>query len=242
MLGNIKQGSGFMLRGAHNLDRLRVVGYNRGPMPADAYFQTHFVPRPERRAVWKEICAYLLPHLGGRGRVLEIGAGYCDFINCIPATERHALDRATVVREYADPEVQVHVAPCWDLSDFANSSLDLVFASNLLEHLSREELLATLCEVHRALCPGGRFVALQPNFRLCYRHYFDDYTHVQVFTDRSLPAVLAAHGLRPVRVFGRFLPYSMHSKLPKHAWLVRVYLRSPLKPFAGQMLVISEKA
>jgi hypothetical protein len=40
----------------------------------------------------------------------------------------------------------------------------------------------------------------------------------------------------------RFLPYSMRgSRLPIRPWTVRAYLRSPIKPMAGQMLVVASK-
>jgi len=40
----------------------------------------------------------------------------------------------------------------------------------------------------------------------------------------------------------RFLPYSMRgTKLPIRPWTVRAYLRSPVKPMAGQMLVIASR-
>ena len=37
-------------------------------------------------------------------------------------------------------------------------------------------------------------------------------------------------------------PYSMRdTRLPISPWLIRAYLRSPLKPFAGQMLVVARR-
>jgi len=40
----------------------------------------------------------------------------------------------------------------------------------------------------------------------------------------------------------RFLPYSMRgTRIPIRPWIVRAYLRSPLKPMAGQMLVIGHR-
>ena len=45
-----------------------------------------------------------------------------------------------------------------------------------------------------------------------------------------------------LRVEPRFLPYSMReSRLPVKPWLVRAYLRSPIRPLAGQMLLVAEK-
>ena len=71
--------------------------------------------------------------------------------------------------------------------------------------------------------------------------YFDDYTHVQVFSHVSLRDRLAAAGFRVVDVRPRFLPFSMKSRLPAAGFLVWWYLRSPLKPLAGQMLVVAER-
>ena len=84
---------------------------------------------------------------------------------------------------------------------------------------------------------------MQPNFRYAYRHYFDDYTHRSMFTHVSLaePAALA-RVCASLRVEPRFLPYSMReSRLPVTPWLVRAYLRSPIKPRAGQMLLVAQK-
>ena len=69
-----------------------------------------------------------------------------------------------------------------------------MFASNLLEHLERAAVDRLLAESGRVLRPGGRLILLQPNFRLQPGRYFDDYTHVSIFTDQSLSDYLAAGG------------------------------------------------
>jgi hypothetical protein len=92
------------------------------------------------------------------------------------------------------------------------------------------------------LRPGGRFVIVQPNFRYAWRHYFDDYTHRSVFTDVSLPAMLRANGFRVLEVRRKFLPYSLQgARVPITRFLVSAYLRSPIKPMAGQMLVVAAR-
>jgi hypothetical protein len=100
-----------------------------------------------------------------------------------------------------------------------------------------------IADVSALLKPGGRFIVIQPNFRYAYRHYFDDYTHRSVFTDTSLATLLRAHGLRTELVQPRFLPYSMKdTSAPIAPWIVRAYLRSPIKPRAGQMLIVAQRA
>ena len=99
-----------------------------------------------------------------------------------------------------------------------------------------------IAETFACLHTHGRFIVIQPNFQLAYRHYFDDYTHRSIFTDVSLANLMRVHGFHIERLQRKFLPYSLRdSRLPTLAWLIRAYLRSPFKPFAGQMLVIGRK-
>ena len=96
-----------------------------------------------------------------------------------------------------------------------------------------------LAEAMRVLRPGGRLVLIQPNFRLNPKEYFDDYTHVAIYTDRSLRDFLNASGWNVQHVAARFLPLSMKSRGSGLTFLVPWYLRSPVKPLAGQMLVVA---
>jgi SAM-dependent methyltransferase len=206
------------------------------------YFQSRFSYDRDRDFVWQEVCRYLQPRfVPADAAILEIGAGYCHFINHIRGRERHALDLSADLARHASPGVVPHIQSCASLTGFEDSSLDVVFASNLFEHLTREQLAATFAEIRRVLRTGGRLVIIQPNFRYCAREYFDDYTHLQVFTHVSLADRLTAGGFRVEHLSPRFLPFSMKSRLPKSRRLVWLYLRSPLKPFGAQMLVVARK-
>ncbi|HEV2763692.1 MAG TPA: class I SAM-dependent methyltransferase [Pyrinomonadaceae bacterium] len=211
------------------------------PNPTDQYFRTRFTYDEKRDAVWREIGRYLQArYIPPDSRILDLGAGYCHFINNVRGRERHALDASAELPEHAAPGVSAHVRSCTRLENFAADSLDVVFSSNLFEHLTRPELIETLGELRRVLRRGGRLLVVQPNFKYCAADYFDDYTHVQIFTHVGLADLLAAEGFRPLDVRARFLPFSMKSRLPKAALLVRLYLRSPFKPMAGQMLLVAE--
>ncbi len=217
------------------------------PSPPDVYTQdSYFASRlpydPARERLWPVLCGYLQPYLPENGAVLELGGGYCHFINNIRAAEKHVVDLYPGVTEHAAQGVVAHVQSCVDLSNFKAGSFDLVFASNLFEHLAKEELAATLASVWRVLRDGGKLLIIQPNFKYCYRTYFDDYTHVQIFTETSLADLLLVSGYRPEKVVPRFLPFSLKSGGPKWAWLLRVYLALPWKPFAGQMFIVARRA
>ena len=210
-------------------------------MSDSSYFSTRYTSDPRRRAVWRHVTAYLQRWISPTADVLELGAGYCDFSNTVTAGTRTAIDVEPGFVAFADPGVATVVGSCTDLSSFADASFDVVFASNLFEHLDRGALLATLGEIRRVLRGGGRLILVQPNFRLRPHEYFDDYTHVAVFTDRSLPDMLEANGFTRDHVDARFLPLTLKSRLSFGHRLVPLYLRLPWRPLAGQMLVIATR-
>ena len=207
----------------------------------DAYFQTRFTPVAGREGVWNAICRYLERFMPARDAVLDLGAGYCSFINQVRATEKHAVDVFPGFVRYAGAGVKTHVGNASNLSSLATGHFDVVFTSNMLEHLDRDEVHATLAEVRRVLKPGGRLVIIQPNFRYCAREYFDDYTHKFVFSHVSLADLLGAEGFHVQTVIPRFLPLTMKSRFPQWRWAVALYLRLPVRPLAKQMLLVAAR-
>ena len=213
---------------------------NSSEYSASRYFNTRFVYNPQREAVWREICDYLSTYIPKSSKVLDIGAGYCSFINNVECAEKYALDVFEGFGEFAQDDVQTYVGSCTDLNMFEDNSLDVVFSSNLLEHLTREFIEETLQEVQRVLKPSGFYIIIQPNFRYCYRSYFDDYTHLQIFTDVGLTNWLESVGFTIEESIPALLPFSFKNSAPKWAWLVRLYLRLPYRPLAKQMLIVAQ--
>jgi len=207
------------------------------------YHEVHLPPDPARAVVWQAVASHLSTWIPRRAHVLEIGAGYCDWINNVSAERRVAVDLWPGVTRHAGEGVRAQVLDVSrNLRDLGASTFDVVLASNVLEHFMPDTAAAVVGDVHAVLKPGGRFLIVQPNFRVASRRYFDDYTHRAIFTDVSLPTLLRAHGFGIDRVQARFLPYSMQrASVPIRAWLVKAYLRSPVKPMAGQMLVVARR-
>jgi SAM-dependent methyltransferase len=208
-----------------------------------SYHAAHLVEDPRRARVWEVVARHLAPHVGPDAHVLEIGAGYCDWINNVQAARRVAVDVWPELPSHTAPGVEPMVLDISKgLASLGDASFDVVLASNLLEHFAPDAAADVVGDVARLLRPGGRFIVIQPNFRYAWRRYFDDYTHRSIFTDVSLPALLRAQGLQVVLVKPRFVPYSMQGvRIPIARWLVKAYLLSPVKPAAGQMLVIARK-
>jgi ubiquinone/menaquinone biosynthesis C-methylase UbiE len=206
------------------------------------YFETRLSQDPNRIKVWRHLCAYLARWVRPDAAVLELGAGWCDFSNQVKAGRVVAMDLDGTVERAAAPHVEAVVGDCTDLARFDDATFDVVFASNLLEHLQRPQSQQLLAEARRVLRPGGRLILMQPNFRLNPGRYFDDFTHVAIFTDQSLQDYLVAEGWRIVEARARFLPLTLKSRGSGLTFLVPWYLRSPVKPLAGQMLVVAEPA
>ena len=202
------------------------------------YHATRLSPDSRRQAVWKALWKYFFRHRVKPGDcVLDIGAGYGDFINSVAADRRLAIDSWQDMPRHVDPAVEARVGQAWELDWIEDASVDLAFASNLFEHLTKPDFALTLAALAPKLKPTGRLTILQPNYRYAYREYFDDFTHVSVFSDVSMADFLESNGWRVIELRPRFLPLTIKSRLPVSEFLIRAYLASPFKPLAKQMLV-----
>lgn len=209
---------------------------------AQAYFDTRLTYDEKRRVLWQTLADEVFSeYVSSSDTVLELGAGWCELINSLRARRRIAVDLWAGIADYAADGVETIVASATNLSMIDDASVDVIFASNLLEHLTHGQIDELLVESDRVLVPGGRLILIQPNFKLRPREYFDDYTHVSIWTDVGMSGFLESRGWALERVDGKFLPLTVKSRLPVHSALIRAYLKSPIKPLAGQMLVVARK-
>jgi len=200
----------------------------------------------EARAFWVPICRYLQRYVAREGTTLDLGAGYCHFINNIESRRKLALDiNGENLRCHAAPDVKCIEASGTELAGIDSNSVNTVFASNVYEHFhSREDVARSFEEVYRVLAPGGRFVILQPNFAYCARQYFDFFDHRLIFTHKGMLEGLVIQGFELDHMTARFLPYTSKNKsLPPAPWLVTLYLSLPLawRLLGAQMLLVVRK-
>jgi ubiquinone/menaquinone biosynthesis C-methylase UbiE len=205
------------------------------------YFDIRYTIDPDRARIWKAIVEDLQKYIKKDYTVVDLGSGYCDFINQVRCKKKYAVDYSARSREYCGKDVHFVQATSTDLSIIHDQSVDVVFSSNLFEHLNRDQLDLTIREIRRILKSGSLLILLQPNYRYCYREYFDDFTHVSIFTHINLRDWLVRNYFKPVKLTPRYLPLAMKSLLPKSYWLTKLYLLSPWKPMGKQMLLVFEK-
>lgn len=174
--------------------------------------------------------------------VVDIGAGYCEFINNIKCKEKIAVDLGPI-NNFANPEVKTIITSCTNLTAIPSQSVNVVFVSNLFEHLLVNEIDACMKEIYRILIPNGKLLILQPNIRYAYKEYWDFFDHVTPLSHNSTEECLHKHGFQIELLKKKFLPYSTKSKIPKWTYLIKMYLRSSLlqQIFGKQLFVIGRK-
>ena len=209
-------------------------------------YQLRFPDREiqSRRRLWSELCRYFQRYIPVKATVMDIGAGYCEFINAIAARKKYAVDINPDTQKFASPGVRVLATDALAISKRFNGTIDRIFLSNFLEHLkTKEEVLAVLARVHGLLTGEGKLLILQPNIDLVKERYWDFFDHTVALNTRSLREGLTIAGFVVEEFTERFLPYTTKSFLPASPMLLRLYLLLPewLRPFAGQSFVVASK-
>jgi cyclopropane fatty-acyl-phospholipid synthase-like methyltransferase len=211
-------------------------------MSADSgdYHSSRLTEDAKRNTVWKALWQYHFRHrIKPDDTVLDLGSGYGDFINNVTAKRRIAVDQWPGLAQHVAPGVEAVISSVTDLSAIADKSVDFAFASNLVEHLPQEVFAGLLATLKQKLVRGGQLTLIQPNYRYAYKEYFDDYTHVAIYSHTSLSDMLTAHGWEVTEMHPRFLPLTVKSRLPVSPLLIGCYLKSPIRPMGKQMLVVA---
>jgi hypothetical protein len=202
------------------------------------YHGSRLLADPRRDVLWQSLWRYRFAGMVKPSDcVLDLGAGYCNFINSAMARRRIAVDMWAEFPGYLAPGIEHRVGSVTDLDFLEAGSVDFAFASNLFEHLSKEDFSVVLSGLRRALSAGGTLTIVQPNYRYAYREYFDDFDHKSVYSHISMADYLTANGYEVLRVEPRFMPLSIKGRLPVSPLLIRAWLASPFKPIGKQMLI-----
>jgi SAM-dependent methyltransferase len=205
---------------------------------SSSYHESRLEFDERRDAVWKSLWRYYFSHLVPEdGCVLDLGCGYGEFINNVVARRRIGLDMWEGMPAHLAAGVEPIVGSVTDLSAIEDGSIDFAFASNLFEHITQADFAAVLAALAAKLSARGTLTILQPNYRFAHREYFDDYTHISVYSHIGIADFLTANGYEVIEVRPRFLPLTVKSRLPVSPLLIALYLKSPFKPMGKQMLL-----
>lgn len=197
-----------------------------------------------RKKMYRVLCrGFFDRYIPPEAVVLDVGAGYCEFINNVRAKRKIAVDLNPDARRFAEDDVEVILSTSTDLKQVQDETVDVAFTSNFFEHLSKEDIVKTVREIYRVLKPGGRFLILQPNIRYCYKDYWMFFDHITPLDDRSLAEVLEVIGFKVVEGRPRFLPYTTKGKLPRSLFLIKIYLKISClhKIFGKQAFIFARK-
>lgn len=210
-------------------------------------YKNRFNPKDKMKkdVLWETLCKHFFQkYISPDDTVLDIGAGFCEFINKIKCDKKYALDLNPEIKKYANPDVIVINESVSDMTTFPDNSIDIAFASNFFEHLpDKKTFLETLIEINRVLKKGGKLLVLQPNIAYLHGKYWDFIDHHIPLTHASIAEALQLCNFKVIENRPRFLPYTTKSKLPTHPFFVKLYLLAkPAHLVLGkQAWVVGEK-
>lgn len=142
--------------------------------------------------------------------VLEAGPGMGEFLSVLDGrgiTDVDIVERDCGVAAYLAERYTVRnrwICPVEELAGVAGElrMYDLVYLSQILEHVRKEALAPVLNLLYAHLKPGGRIAAVVPNGGnpLCAVERYADFTHEGVFSPSSLRQLVEQAGLDGCRV------------------------------------------
>jgi ubiquinone/menaquinone biosynthesis C-methylase UbiE len=198
-----------------------------------------------RKSMYEVLCSkFYQKYIPVSSTVLDVGAGYCEFINNICAAKKYALDLNPDIKKFCNDDVEVLVSKSTNMKSLKKNSVDVVFSSNFFEHISKDDIIKTISEIKRILKSNGRLLILQPNFRYCYKSYWSFFDHMSALDDKSMCEVLETNNFKIVKCMPKFLPYTTKSRLPKSIFLLKLYLKLPFvqKIFGKQFFIYAIKS
>ena len=75
-----------------------------------------------------------------------------------------------------------------DKLPYEDDHFDYIYFCAVLEHLYDANFILT--EIYRVLKKGGILIIITPNFRYCYKEFYNDPTHFHPYTPKSLKKIL----------------------------------------------------
>lgn len=152
--------------------------------------------------------------------ILEVGCGYGALLHVARAAGYTKLSGIDGSPEQVAAAAALGIAGVREgdlltaLADLPPESHDAVVAFDVIEHLTKDELVGFTDQVLRVLKPGGRWIIHVPNAASPFfgAVRYGDLTHELAFTSESLAQLVLASGFREVQSYeDRPIPHGLKS-------------------------------
>jgi SAM-dependent methyltransferase len=186
----------------------------------------------EKNDLWRVLCNnFFQKYIPINSTVVDLGAGYCEFINNIdvgPLGKKIVIDLNEDIKDFANNDVILYNQNIIDVK-LEDSSCDIIFMSNFLEHITDKEIIITIFnKCNKFLRPNGSILILQPDIRFVGNEYWNFFDHHLPLSVPSLKEALSITGFTVDVVIDKFLPYTTKSAIPQYPFLVYLYLKCPI--------------
>ena len=196
-----------------------------------------------RYDVWKILVSdFFLKYIPENSALLDLGCGYGFFINNIKSARKYGMDLNSEVKNHLNENVDFINQDCSEKWKMEDNTLDIVFTSNFLEHLSDKHCLEkTIFEIKRCLKPEGKIIILCPNIKYLNGLFWDFWDHHIPVTENSISELLKINDFKINICIPKFLPFRMSNNKKQPAILIKLYLKIPFlwRIFGKQFLIVA---
>ena len=142
-------------------------------------------------------------------KVLDLACGYGAFLFLLKEAGYNNLQGVDVSSEQIEAAKKLGLSCVFvkdileTLKSYADSSIDLLVAMDILEHCTKEEALQIVDEMFRVLDGKGRVIIHVPNGEAIFSGsvYFSDLTHETNYTRRSVTQLMKMAGFKTIRLY-----------------------------------------
>ena len=182
-------------------------------------------------SVWNAYFGNFLPK-GKEAQILDIGCGNGGLVYWLHKIGFQNVSGIDISKEQVEVAkklgiTNVHRADLKKFLKIKKRVYDVIFARDLLEHFSKEEIPLILSLVYSALKSGGTFVGQTVNAEnlLWGRLRHGDFTHDIAFTRVSIKQLLRATGFNAVEVYPqRPVIHGLKSLIRSVLWRIFEYM------------------
>lgn len=184
----------------------------------------------------RKVLRYYVPFFKQGTAVLDVGCGQGEFLELLVANgiAAQGVDSDTrMVSLCHEKGLSVVEADLFAYLVEQQESFDGIFSSNVVEHLSAEDVLRFIRLAYAALRPGGIVLLATPNPASLIVHlheFWRDATHVRLYNAALLEFMLFTAGFREIASGGN--PHTVWTPPAEFVSLPELWRKSRIEPLA----------